>query len=227
MNNKGFTLIELLITMTILSALIFTGSYSYQLLANRWQKEIGSYSETLEVTKGVKLLHRVLKGISPYIITDIKKSPIQPGFLFIGGKERLLGVTETGIFSGKYSEVFRLSLEPKKNGLYDLVYQSTSLQSEPILTAQQTIDFTHSHVLLENVQALSFSYKGWESLPLMPLQKEQGQEAGVSDAFSGIDRQLMPIELSVNLKLNDETLEFSLNIERDALQHISLYLQEG
>jgi prepilin-type N-terminal cleavage/methylation domain-containing protein len=48
---KGFTLIELMISMTILSLLLFTGSYTYSLMSQRWNKELGEFSHSAKQAK--------------------------------------------------------------------------------------------------------------------------------------------------------------------------------
>ncbi|WP_024611186.1 prepilin-type N-terminal cleavage/methylation domain-containing protein [Pseudoalteromonas sp. TB64] len=226
MNKKhtGFTLIELLITMSILSALIFTGTYSYQILASRWQKEVGTFNQTLEQAKGIDLLSRILNGIHPYIVINDQQQVSKPGFLFIGSESKLLSVTQQGLFSDKYPEIFRLTLQPNDNGKFDLIYQSVSTKEFSVFTANQEIEFQHSYLLLENIDTLSFSYIGWTNLDLMPLQKDNHETPKISPVFSGLDRQLLPINVIAKLKINSKIMSIEATTERNALQHITPYL---
>lgn len=83
MNKNGFTLIELLITTTIFKSFCyFLGSFSYQLLANRWDKQLGTFDRTLELTRNIELLENVISGIEPAVINDEKQGTVNYGFFF-------------------------------------------------------------------------------------------------------------------------------------------------
>lgn len=224
--HTGFTLIELLITMSILSALMFTGTFSYQLLASKWQKEVGTFNQTLEQSKGIYLLSQVLNGTYPYIVIDNKIQGSKPGFLFIGTEKRLLSVTQQGLFSDSYPEIFRLTLQPNKDK-FNLVYQSVSTKNITVLTADQEIEFEHSYLLLENIDSLSFSYSGWKNVNTMSLQKENQETPEVSSDFSGLDRQILPVSLTAVLSINSEIMAIEVDTERNALQHMTLYLGDS
>ncbi|CAD2223397.1 conserved hypothetical protein [Pseudoalteromonas sp. 3J6] len=221
--SKGFTLIELLITISILSALIFTGTFSYQMLANRWQEEVGTYNKTLANSKGISLLSRILHGVAPYIIIDERENK-RPGLLFVGNENKLFGVTQQGLFSGKYPEIFRLTLEQQENKKYNLIYQSVSTKNQSIFTTQQEIAFEHNYLLLENIDELVFSYRGWDNLPSMSIQKEAQEQPKVTNEYSGINKQLLPLNIMTTLTINSETMMIEVDSGRDSLQHTTLYL---
>lgn len=221
--HAGFTLIELLITMSILSALMFTGTFSYQLLASKWQKEVGTFNQTLEHAKGISLLSQILNGIYPYVVMDNKLQIKKPGFLFIGTNSRLLSVTQQGLFSEHYPEIFRLTLQPNKDK-FNLVYQSVSTKSVTVLTADQKIEFKHSYLLLENIDSFNLSYVGWTNVNTMSDEKENNQAPKLSSNFSGLDRQILPVNLTATLSINSKVMSIEANTERSALQHMTLYL---
>ena len=81
--NSGFTLIELLIAVSILSALLFTGTYVYQMLAVRWDKELGQFDNSAQTAKHFSLLNDLLRGVHPFIILDEHLDYKKPTFFFI------------------------------------------------------------------------------------------------------------------------------------------------
>lgn len=74
-NHKGFTLIELLISMALLTSLMFTGTYAYSLLANKWDEKLSKFTIKKNESKNLILLNRLLSGILPFVVTDPKNKP--------------------------------------------------------------------------------------------------------------------------------------------------------
>jgi prepilin-type N-terminal cleavage/methylation domain-containing protein len=206
--NQGFTLIELMISISILSMLLFTGSYTYSLLSTRWDKELGDFSQTVNKAKNQQLTQNLLAGIQTFVITDNKQ---RPSFFFIGHKKSVLAVSRGGIFSNDFPEIFRLTAIEKENGLFDLVYQSASTKNILLTNTQQEIDFTQQLVLFSDLTQVSFSYLGWSHVD--EKSAETLPSAKWFETFSGIDNQLMPIEITLTLT-NDKGL-FFIPIELD------------
>ncbi|AXT32436.1 prepilin-type N-terminal cleavage/methylation domain-containing protein [Pseudoalteromonas tunicata] len=225
MNKNGFTLIELLITTTILSLLLFLGSFSYQLLANRWDKQLGTFDRTLELTRNIELLENVISGIEPAVINDEKQGTVNYGFFFIGTESRLLSITEKGLFSKKYPEIFLLSLESAENETFNLVYQSVSTENVLLLSAQQEIVFDHRYLLLGNIKSFKLSYLGWDNI----IAKSESSQTGVlstwRDDFSGLDSQALPNEIEVFIDSERFSFSFSSDIEKNSLRYLTPYLE--
>lgn len=224
--NSGFTLIELLIAVAILSALLFTGTYAYQLMAARWDKDLGHFNRTTAVTKNINLLHDLLRGVQPFIVVENKPSTNTPAFFFIGFEDSLLSVSRSGLFSQNYPEIFRLTTVRKESGLYDLVYQSASTKQVLLLSPLQNIQFAQTITLFENVQEVNFSYFGWEDYMEYANSSETLTPASWRNKYSGIDQQLLPLQMKVELKIDDKYTSFNVNFDRRTLRYLSPYIDK-
>lgn len=222
--QSGFTLIELLIAVSILSALLFTGTYSYQMLAGRWQKELGQFSQSTKSVKHINLLNTVLSGVQPYVLENKQFNFSKPAFFFIGFEQSLLSITRSGLFSKGYPEIFRLSALEKENGRFDLIYQAVSSEKLLLLSVQQNIDFQYSIKLLEDVDKINFNYLGWNSYMELAEAATTLKPATWRKNFSGIDNQLLPLEMSIALKKNDRELDFSVSFDRKTLRYLTPYI---
>jgi len=220
--SKGFTLIELLISISILSMLLFTGSYAYSLMSQRWNKELGHFSESAKTTKNLELLQRLLEGVQSFVVVDNKKAP---SFFFIGDKTSLLAVSRAGLFSGEYPEIFRLTTIEKPNGKVDLVYQSASTQNILLTGTDQSIDFTKKLILFSNLDSVSFNYFGWASMRIKSFAIDTGNQARWFERYSGIDNQLMPNLFILTLIQSKQTLSFPVYLENDSEHWLSPYFK--
>jgi prepilin-type N-terminal cleavage/methylation domain-containing protein len=227
--HAGFTLIELMIAVAILSGLLFLGSFTYQMLASRWSKELGDFQNTLETTKNFNLLNSTLTAIQPYIVLDKSNNNTNydPGFLFVGKENRLLSVTKQGLFNQRYPEVFRLIVEKNVNNKYDLLYQGMSTQDQAIITAQQSISFTQQIKLLSDFDDIRFNYLGWDGF----IARNQGVQDGLQptwrNEFSGIDNQLLPDQMAILIKKNDKDLLFTVTFDEKSLRYLTPYLENN
>jgi len=194
---KGFTLIELMISISILSLLLFTGTYSYSMLASRWDKELGNFNEIASQAKSLALIQNALDGVMPYVVISESKKPV---FFFIGKQDSLLAVTRKGIFSGNFPEIFRLSALENTNGTFDLVYQALNTQHILLKTTEQTINFSHQITLFENLTSVELSYFGYKHL-FDKATFESDKRPIWQVEYSGIDQSLIPEKFE--LKLDD------------------------
>jgi len=207
--NTGFTLIELMISISILTMLLFTGSYTYSMMSERWNKELGQFSESTKTAKNLELVQRLLEGVQSFVVTDNKQ---KPSFFFIGAQDSLLAVSRAGLFSGDYPEVFKLSTLEKENGLVDLVYQSVSTENILLTGTDQSIDFKHQIILFRNLEQVNFNYYGWNHLTEKSAQGFK-KPAIWSVSYSGIDNLLIPEKFTLELKKNKQTLSFPIQLE--------------
>jgi prepilin-type N-terminal cleavage/methylation domain-containing protein len=222
--NKGFTLIELMISISILSLLLFTGSYSYSLMSERWNKELGQFASSAKNYKHLELVQRLLEGVQPYVVVDNKK---KPSFFFIGDNNSLLAVSRSGIFSGEYPEIFRLSTINKTNGKVDLIYQSASTESILLKGTEQSINFTHQLVLFSNLDNIQFNYYGWSHLYEKNAVDKKNKKAQWFERFSGIDNQIMPEKYSVTLTKSGQGLSIPIQLEAKPERWLSPYFKEN
>jgi prepilin-type N-terminal cleavage/methylation domain-containing protein len=217
---SGFTLIELMIAISILTLLLFTGSYSYSMLTNRWDKELGQFSQSAKVAKHLEVIQRVLEGVQSFVVVDNKR---KPAFFFIGGKDSLLAVSHSGIFSGDFPEIFRLTSIEKDNGLIDLVYQSLSTEKLLLTGTEQNIKFERQLTLFSDLDNVNFNYFGWTSLYAKNANSDKAERAKWFEEYSGIDQKLMPTQIILTLTKEKMDLSFPITLEPDAERRLSPY----
>lgn len=205
----GFTLIELLIAISILSMLMLTASYSYSLIATRWDRALSSYDDVQLEAKNLNLLKDVLNGVQGYVVTD---SNGQPSLFFIGHNDSLLSITRSGLFSDEYGEIFRLSVEKSADETYSLIYQATSTENFLLTKTAQSIDFEHEVVLLSNLSQIAFNYFGWQDTELK--SGPQAQPGAWYNRFSGIDNKTLPTKYEVVLDKQGEFLTLPVTLEQ-------------
>lgn len=228
MKNKstGFTLIELMIAISILTMLLFMGSYVYQMLASRWDKELGTFNQSAKQTKNLILTKNLLQGVHPFIIMNKEARVEKPAFFFIGSNDSLLSVSRAGLFNQEYPEIFRLKALEKDNGLFDLVYQSVSTKNILLLSAQQEITFEHQVTLLSDITEIKFHYLGWNGFMERGRADEDNTVPIWRDSFSGIDNQLLPEKMTVYVNQGRKELEFSIGFDLNSLRYLSAYMEE-
>lgn len=219
-NTQGFTLIELLIAITILSLLLFTGSYSYRLLSSHWNKELGQFSTTARVAKHLTLTQRLLEGVKSHIVVDGVNIP---SFFFIGHQNSLLAVSQSGLFSGSYPEIFRLTAVEKASGLVDLVYQSTSTENILLKGTEQQVNFSQSLVLFSDLDLVKFEYFGWRNFDEKSDDQNNGFKQSWHDNYSGIDSQYMPSKMRITMVLEGNSLSFPITLQTEVESWLSPY----
>jgi len=208
--NAGFTLIELMISISILTLLLFTGSYSYSLMSERWHKELGQFSNTAKTAKHLELLQRLVEGVQPYVVVDDKKTP---SLFFIGHKTSLLAVSRAGLFSGEYPEIFRLTTIETEQGKVDLVYQSASTKNSLLTGTNQEIVFDKKLVLFSDLDQVIFSYYGWPHLYVKNSDDINKKRPQWSNNYSGIDNQLMPEKYKLTLIKQGKSLTIPVTLD--------------
>jgi prepilin-type N-terminal cleavage/methylation domain-containing protein len=222
-NAKGFTLIELMIAISILSLLLFTGSYSYSLMSARWNKELGHFAQLASQAKNQQLLQSLLAGVQTFVITDKKQ---RPAFFFIGKQQSLLAVSRGGIYSDKYPEIFRLSTVENDNGLFDLVYQSRSTKNLLLVATEQEITFTQQLTLFTDLTSVSFAYLGWSHFNEKTTNGEIIKPPQWFDNFSGIDNQLMPTNMTITLTNTQGNFILPVELDKESELRLSTFAED-
>ncbi|MEW6989432.1 type II secretion system protein J [Colwelliaceae bacterium 6441] len=221
-NQKGFTLIELMISISILTLLLFTGSYTYSLMSERWNKELGQFSESVRTLKSIEILQRALEGVHSFVVVNDKN---KPSFFFIGDGDSLLSVTRSGIFTSDYPEIFRISAIKNEQGLFDLVYQAESTQNVLLTGTDQSIEFNNDITLFNDIEDISFTYFGWHSFVSKSFRAESGDKPLWYTRFSGIDNQMMPENFQLILKREGVELVIPIRLEQNSERWLSPYIE--
>jgi len=223
--QHGFTLIELLIVTTILSLLMFTGSYTYSLFTNKWQSELGQFANSNQRTMGFHRLQTLLTNISPQIIlTDDN----QPAFYFVGTADSLLAITHDGLFSQSSTEAFLLSSIKTEDGKFKLLYQAKSLADTTILNESQEIEFKQQLILAEQMDDIKFQYFGWSSFQdkKRPVTENFTEQSKWFTSYSGIDRQLTPEKIEVKLTQGENNITFVIRLDANAERWLTPYVSQ-
>jgi prepilin-type N-terminal cleavage/methylation domain-containing protein len=224
MNNVkqgGFTLVELLISTTILSMLMLLGTYSYSLFTNKWQEELGQFSQANERSMNFQRLQTVLESVMPYVV---RKDNRQPGFFFVGGENVILAITQQGLFTADAPEVFRLSVLRNDNGKYKLLYQGKPLNNSIITSSSQELTFSKKILLADNMDEIQFKYYGWNHFTTKSDRTEES--ASFQRDFSGLDNQLMPEKIIVFITENEKEIELIINLSEENSSWLSTYFDD-
>lgn len=220
--SKGFTLVELLISVVILTLLMFVGSYSYSILSERWNRDLGNFKETNSLAKHLVMLQRSINGVIPLVVRH-QQTPV---FFFEGSEKSLLAVTSNGLFSNGEPEIFRLELIENKNQKFDLVYQAVSTNESFLLSTEQEIQFTKELIVLKDIDDITFSYLGWDSLAEKSRRQSNRSHLKWYSKYSGIDANLIPEGMKVNLVLEKKVLAFNVHFQHDVENLLSPYISE-
>lgn len=218
---KGYTLVELLIAMAVVSSLMLVGSFSYQFFANRWNKELGSFSKVESLSSGLIALQSIFKGISPFVIYNTSTSPRTPTILFEGNNDALLGYTKRGLMYEE--EIFRILIEPEGEG-FQLVYQYNNFNKMRLLETTDTIEFEKSVVLLSNIKHVTFQYYGWNSITEKVESGSTGTTPNLMEKYSSSTTQLLPLYILVSIVTEEGSAVIKVDTEKGAHRHISPYI---
>jgi len=224
-NYSGFTLVELMISLVILSLLLFTGSYSYSILAERWNSNLGSFEYTAKQSRQLNLLNSVLSSIQPLVITD---KDGQPSFLFVGDQHSLLAMTNNGITQSSHPEIFRLTLvdEGGDGDTSKLLYQSVSSKNVVLKQVEQEIEFTHEIVILDDIKSFHLRYLGWRDIHEKSNANDSGALPNWYDKYSSIERKLTPNLIQMDSELLQGVVNISFKLPEDIENMLTPYFQE-
>jgi prepilin-type N-terminal cleavage/methylation domain-containing protein len=156
----GFTLIEVLIAMLLLSLVMFIGSLSFSVFTQRWQSDMGHFTEQADRARKLFLLQRAIQGVSNYFVLDAKKEPV---YFFLGNSSHLVFVTNNPLFSSETQALIRLSvISLEEGGKQQLVYQESNFIQSPLFSLTPLPPPERSLVIL-TAPNIRFNYFGWSS----------------------------------------------------------------
>ncbi|WP_394146918.1 Tfp pilus assembly protein FimT/FimU [Shewanella atlantica] len=156
--SLGFTLIEILIAMLVLSIVMFIGSLSFSTFSQRWQDDMGSFTQEVANAKNLVLLQKAMNGISNYIVRDDKDEPV---YFFKGNDKYLMFVTNNAVFNTDGQALIRLSVTVRSDGKQQLRYEEAPFKLSPLLRLDIFPDANYSQILLTD-DNIRFNYYGWE-----------------------------------------------------------------
>ncbi|NRD74689.1 prepilin-type N-terminal cleavage/methylation domain-containing protein [Shewanella sp. VB17] len=155
---RGFTLIEVLIAMLVLSMVMFIGSLSFSTFSQRWQKDMGRFTQEVANAKNLILLQKSLNGMSNYIVKDSEDEPV---YFFKGNEKYLMFVTNNPIFNTEGQALIRLSVSMSADGKERLNYEESPFEGAPLLRLTSLPKANYSQILLVD-NNIRFNYYGWE-----------------------------------------------------------------
>lgn len=195
-SSRGFTLIELLISMAILFVLLALSMFGYQLFTSQWQKNNQRAELAYQQLRHYELFSNAMHGIVPYVV----KSDNSTGFYFLGREEGFTAITQTPIFNTSAPAVIRVFRETKDSGGFQLVYEEASLKEQPLVSAEQSLPFSHRLVLIPQLDSITFRYYR-RVLSDIELN-DQGDTVKKFEwvfAHDGLETKKHPHQLEVNL----------------------------
>jgi hypothetical protein len=191
-------------------------------MSNSWDKELGQFSVTQKSAKNLEMTQRLLEGIQSHIIVDKNRKPV---FFFVGHQDSLLAVSQGGLFSGDYPEIFRLTAMKKENGLFDLIYQSNTTEKVLLTRVEQSIDFSKSLLLFSDLDNVRFNYYGWRHISEKTDDDQKGYSEAWFDRYSGIDSQFMPSSLRLTLVKEGQELVIPIDLQINVEEWLSPYFE--
>lgn len=156
--STGFTLIEILIAMLVLSIVMFIGSLSFSTFSQRWQQDMGSFTQEVVNAKNLVLLQKAFSGMSNYIVKDDKGEPV---YFFKGNEKYLMFVTNNPVFNTDGQALIRLSVTVRADGKQQLKYEEAPFELSPLLSLASLPKANYSQILL-TYNDIRFNFYGWE-----------------------------------------------------------------
>jgi len=179
--DKGFTLIELMISTSLLMLIMFSGYYAYGLYTNNWQKRTDLFWQQTQSALAFDSINRLIESTRPYIV---KADNNLPAIYFQASHNNMLFVSHSGIFTDRLA-IVELKVETIDNGSA-IIYRESSLDGYLLLEQSDLIKWQHEVILLDEIQAASFSYFGWQNLEDLLKNNELDDKANLGSSFEEI-----------------------------------------
>ncbi|WP_100642245.1 PulJ/GspJ family protein [Alteromonas facilis] len=222
-SKKGFTLVELMISMTILSAMLMTGSYIYLLLSSKWEYETKEYDCAIDKMKSLAIIQRQLHLIAPHIVEHEQNGELKPVFFFIGNEKSLLSINSQGLFDATSSEVFRINATQQEDGRFEVVYQAVSMPMLELTSTDQELVFDRSIVLFDDLSEFNISYYGFETYDQQGEASDYDSEISPSwtAVFDGTERQIMPFEINISVIDESGLADYRLKLDEKSVRYMT------
>ena len=140
----------------------------------------------------------------------------------------MLAITHDGLFSQNSAEAFRLSTLQTPEGKFKLLYQAKSLANTTILTESQSVDFTQQLILADELDGIQFQYFGWSSFQDKRNRTfdDYSERQQWYNTYSGIDKQLTPEKIKVQLTQGEKTISFIINLDSNPERWLASYFDQ-
>lgn len=226
-HSRGFTLVELLIAVSILSMLMFTGTFVYSQLSARWDKEISQFDQHISALKGVHILKSQLESVLPSVIDTQGEAQTTPSYFFEGGPRSVLALAGERVFGHGGTEVFRLTAVRNEQGKFDLIYQASDMNGARLMRGDQVVDFEHQLVLLRNLDDVDFSYFGFKDFATQGRVNDELNPSAPQwfDTFSGLSSQTHPWRMRIRVRENGQPWSFHIDWDRKSVRYMANVLE--
>ncbi|MCV2883292.1 prepilin-type N-terminal cleavage/methylation domain-containing protein [Aestuariibacter sp. AA17] len=217
MRSNGFTLVEMLITVAILMMVMLTGSYAYKLFSSSWERQSQRDNMVQNQALEIRRIHQVLSGIVSlgFYSDDIS------GLYLEGQQERLISVTRNGLFHDDEPVIFELFVDRTSQNA-ELVYREVRFSASPLFAEQKSIEFENVHRFQLSLDAVAFSYYGWESLLAkngLDSTASRSPQKQWFNAYNSVRSQLLPelMLLHIQTPEGEVNINVALPIETEKL----------
>ncbi|WP_258807323.1 prepilin-type N-terminal cleavage/methylation domain-containing protein [Pseudidiomarina sp. CB1] len=200
--QRAFTLVETLIAMVLLSLLMLGGALAYDYFTQNWQRNKGSMNDAMQRHHLTTLVQRVTQSTFPKVIYKDRRAQ-QLAFYFLGRDEGFTAVSSASVQDPALPAVYRIFREQKSNGKWRLVYEEAPLDGVPLEEADQTLPFNFRRVLYDDLEALDFSYFGWnnydERRAMISAENTEELEPAWYTTYDGLQRVAHPLAIAINM----------------------------
>lgn len=160
---RGFTLIEVLLSTSILVMLLVLVAYAYQLFVGYSERRLSDFEQRFSEYRQMDLVTGALRHLASLRVQDRNTSGTPHyGFYFLGRDEGFTAVTNNAISKAGALAVIRFFKENDTDGKFRLVYEEALLENEPLVFADQQLNFTKRIVVAEQLTQVSFSYYAFD-----------------------------------------------------------------
>ncbi|RJE76909.1 hypothetical protein BGP78_10930 [Pseudoalteromonas sp. MSK9-3] len=218
----GFTLIEMLITISLLSLVLATGSFTYLQLTNRWDRQIDNFELEAANARLIFQVDSLIDGVIPYIVRD---EELKPSMFFVGGKYNLLAVSTNGLATG-HTEVFRLTVSKLDNGSFELIYQSIPLKEITLSRIDQEIDFTNKLILAKGYEGINFLYFGWDKVS-HKVARSNSFQPNWHEQYFGSNSDMIPLKITTLFNRHKSLGEYQITsvLDKHSNEWFRYYIQ--
>ncbi|XOV79220.1 MAG: PilW family protein [Aestuariibacter sp.] len=205
MKPQGFSLVELLVAMSLLSMVLFIGSFAHSQYSEVWRKEQSDFEKQYVKVKGVTTLYRILSDIQPYVIKEEKYAY----HYFQGGENILRSIKAQSLLHPEYPAAFSLFIRDNS-----LIYAEKALTAGPMLTENVPGKYDFEIVVVNSLKRLKFEYFGWSNVDdwYKTIDSQPALAPSWFGFYSGKDTQIPPMSVKVNLYMEEAPAEFIVPI---------------
>ncbi|WP_088331527.1 prepilin-type N-terminal cleavage/methylation domain-containing protein [Lacimicrobium sp. SS2-24] len=211
--DYGFSLIELLVALTLLTLIIFIGSYGYQTFSRYWGDELGDFGASYGKSRGLTIVVEAIKGIKPYLVVENQ----QPYFYFEGGESVFRAVRAKGVTTdGPAIFEIRAYREQGVDSL-SLQYSELPLSRENFQQPDKWRQFSYQITILDGLEEFNLQYFGWAHFNDFAEEDGEGEGSVRSPEwygfYSGKDTWITPMKMKMAIRFEEHVNELEVPIK--------------